>query len=425
MNMSGFMKKEGVKSVISSVLCILAGVLLGFIIMVLLALFNDRTSIGDAVKGLGILLAGPFSSGNAAYIVTNVGDMIFYSTPLIMTGLSVAIAYKTGLFNIGAAGQFYMGTLAALMIALNVDTNGSPAMGFLVWLAALLTAMLAGMIWGAIPGFFKAVFNVNEVIVCIMTNWISANIVTWIFTNTPDLINRSAGKSGYLITTAVTGNGTPKLGLDQVFKGSYIDMGILVAIALAIVIYVILTKTTFGYELRACGSNKYGARCAGMNEKRNIIVSMAIAGGLAAIGGALYYLNPGIELKFDTAYSQLPSYGFNGIPVALLGSNNPIAVIFVGIFIRFLSLGGDHLTSAGYNKYISDIIVALIIYFAGFSMFFKGFITKLARKKEKAAEEAAKAAVQKPAGEGEKTVAKADEAAPEKALTEGKEAETK
>ena len=425
MNMSGFMKKEGVKSVISSVLCILAGVLLGFIIMVLLALFNDRTSIGDAVKGLGILLAGPFSSGNAAYIVTNVGDMIFYSTPLIMTGLSVAIAYKTGLFNIGAAGQFYMGTLAALMIALNVDTNGTPAMGFLVWLAALLTAMLAGMIWGAIPGFFKAVFNVNEVIVCIMTNWISANIVTWIFTNTPDLINRSAGKSGYLITTAVTGNGTPKLGLDQVFKGSYIDMGILVAIALAIVIYVILTKTTFGYELRACGSNKYGARCAGMNEKRNIIVSMAIAGGLAAIGGALYYLNPGIELKFDTAYSQLPSYGFNGIPVALLGSNNPIAVIFVGIFIRFLSLGGDHLTSAGYNKYISDIIVALIIYFAGFSMFFKGFITKLARKKEKAAEEAAKAAVQKPAGEGEKTGAKADEAAPEKALTEGKEAETK
>ena len=425
MNMSGFMKKEGVKSVISSVLCILAGVLLGFIIMVLLALFNDRTSIGDAVKGLGILLAGPFSSGNAAYIVTNVGDMIFYSTPLIMTGLSVAIAYKTGLFNIGAAGQFYMGTLAALMIALNVDTNGNPAMGFLVWLAALLTAMLAGMIWGAIPGFFKAVFNVNEVIVCIMTNWISANIVTWIFTNTPDLINRSAGKSGYLITTAATGNGTPKLGLDQVFKGSYIDMGILVAIALAIVIYVILTKTTFGYELRACGSNKYGARCAGMNEKRNIIVSMAIAGGLAAIGGALYYLNPGIELKFDTAYSQLPSYGFNGIPVALLGSNNPIAVIFVGIFIRFLSLGGDHLTSAGYNKYISDIIVALIIYFAGFSMFFKGFITKLARKKEKAAEEAAKAAVQKPAGEGEKTGAKADEAAPEKALTEGKEAETK
>lgn len=409
--MNNFFKKEGVKSVVSSILCILAGILLGFIIMVVLALVNDRTTIADAFKGLGILLAGPFSSGNAAYIVTNVGDMIFYAAPLIMTGLSVAIAYKTGLFNIGAAGQFYMGTLAALMVALNINTSGSPALGVLVWILALLAAMAAGMLWGAIPGFFKAVFNVNEVIVCIMTNWISANVVTWVFTNMPDLINRGAGKSGYLITTAITGNGTPKLGLDQIFKGSYIDMGIIVVLILAVLIYVILNKTVFGYELRACGSNKYGARCAGMNEKRNIIMSMAIAGGLAAIGGALYYLNPGIELKFDTAYSQLPSYGFNGIPVALLGSNNPIAVIFVGIFIRFLSMGGDQLTSAGFNKYIADIIVALIIYFAGFSMFFKGFLSKLSKKKTVDSDLTKKADIQ---SAGDKTEAPAE--------AEGKEA---
>lgn len=409
--MNNFFKKEGVKSVVSSILCILAGILLGFIIMVVLALVNDRTTIADAFKGLGILLAGPFSSGNAAYIVTNVGDMIFYAAPLIMTGLSVAIAYKTGLFNIGAAGQFYMGTLAALMVALNINTSGSPALGVLVWILALLAAMVAGMLWGAIPGFFKAVFNVNEVIVCIMTNWISANVVTWVFTNMPDLINRGAGKSGYLITTAMTGNGTPKLGLDQIFKGSYIDMGIIVVLILAVLIYVILNKTVFGYELRACGSNKYGARCAGMNEKRNIIMSMAIAGGLAAIGGALYYLNPGIELKFDTAYSQLPSYGFNGIPVALLGSNNPIAVIFVGIFIRFLSMGGDQLTSAGFNKYIADIIVALIIYFAGFSMFFKGFLSKLSKKKTVDSDLTKKADIQ---SAGDKTEAPAE--------AEGKEA---
>ena len=409
--MNNFFKKEGVKSVVSSILCILAGILLGFIIMVVLALVNDRTTIADAFKGLGILLAGPFSSGNAAYIVTNVGDMIFYAAPLIMTGLSVAIAYKTGLFNIGAAGQFYMGTLAALMVALNINTSGSPALGVLVWILALLAAMVAGMLWGAIPGFFKAVFNVNEVIVCIMTNWISANVVTWVFTNMPDLINRGAGKSGYLITTAMTGNGTPKLGLDQIFKGSYIDMGIIVVLIMAVLIYVILNKTVFGYELRACGSNKYGARCAGMNEKRNIIMSMAIAGGLAAIGGALYYLNPGIELKFDTAYSQLPSYGFNGIPVALLGSNNPIAVIFVGIFIRFLSMGGDQLTSAGFNKYIADIIVALIIYFAGFSMFFKGFLSKLSKKKTFDSDLTKKADIQ---SAGDKTDAPAE--------SEGKEA---
>jgi len=118
-----------------------------------------------------------------------------------------------------------------------------------------------------------------------------------------------------------------------------------------------------------------------MNEKRNIVLSMAIAGGLAAVGGAIYYLNPGIEFKFSSAYSKLPDYGFNGIPAALLGSSNPIAVIFVSLFIRYLSIGGDNLSSAGFNKYIADIIIALIIYFAGFSRLFGDI---LARRKKTA-----------------------------------------
>ena len=373
--------KEGFKSVLASILCILAGIFVGFIVMIILALLNDRQTIGDAFAGLGILFGGPFSSGSSAYIITNLGDMIFYASPLIMTGLSVAIAYKTGLFNIGAAGQFMMGTLAALSVALHWDCTGNPGLGVLVWGVAVLAAAAAGMLWGAIPGFFKAVFNVNEVIVCIMTNWIAANVTTWVFTGMPELVNRGAGKSGYLITTAQTMNGTPKVGFDLIFKGSYVDFGIVLAIILSIAILISLTKTTFGYELRACGANKYGARCAGMSEKRNIVLSMAIAGGLAAVGGAIYYLNPGIEFKFDTAYSKLPDYGFNGIPVALLASNNPIGVIFVGLFIRYLNMGGANLTSAGFNQYISDIIVALIIYFAGFSMLFKNIISKLLKKK--------------------------------------------
>ena len=247
---------------------------------------------------------------------------------------------------------------------------------------------VCGMLWGMIPGFFRAVFNVNEVIVCIMTNWIAANIVSWVFGLMPHLINSGSGKSGYLITTAVTGNGTPTLGLNQLFKGSYIDAGIIVAIILAVGIHVMLTKTTFGYELRACGANRYGAKYAGMSEKRNIILSMAIAGGLAAIGGALYYLNPGIEFKFDSAYQKLPDYGFNGIPAALLGSNNPIAVIFVALFIRYLNTGGGNLTSAGFNKYIADVIIALIIYFAGFSKLFKDIMS---RRKARAAVQTATA----------------------------------
>lgn len=372
---TGLRDKAGFKSVVSSILCIVAGILVGFVVMIILGIINENTSVGSAFYGLTILLSGPFSSGGV-YILTNLGDMIFYATPLIMTGVSVAIAYKTGLFNIGAAGQFLMGTMGSLLIALNVNTQGNPALGVLVWILAVLVGTLLGMIWGAIPGFFRAVFNVNEVIVCIMTNWIAANLVTWVFSSMPHLINSGAGKTGYLITTAATGNGTPKLGLDVLFNGSYLDMGILIAVLLAIAIYVILTKTTLGYELRACGANRYGAKYAGMNERRNIILSMAIAGGLAGIAGSLYYLNPGIEFAYQSAYSTLPDYGFNGIPAALLGSNNPIAVIFVSLFIRYLNTGGSHLSAAGFNKYIADVIIALIIYFAGFSKLFRDLLNR-------------------------------------------------
>ncbi len=421
-------EKQGFKSVRASILCILAGLLVGFVVMVILSFVNDWITIGDAFHGLAILLGGPFSSGTAQYIVTNLGDMIFYATPLIMTGVSVAIAYKTGLFNIGAAGQFLMGTMGSLLVALNINTSGKPVLGILVWILALVVGALFGMIWGAIPGFFKAVFNVNEVIVCIMTNWIAANIVSWVFGAMPNLVNSGSGKSGYLITTAVTGNGTPKAGLDKLFSGSYLDFGIIVAILLAVLIYVMLTKTTFGYELRACGANKYGARYAGMNEKRNIILSMAIAGGLAAVGGAIYYLNPGIEFKFSSAYSKLPDYGFNGIPAALLGSSNPIAVIFVSLFIRYLSIGGDNLTSAGYNKYIADVIIALIIYFAGFSRLFNDILSRR-RKAAPAADTAQRGAIAaavssvKPADPEKKPETTEKLIEPEKPKNDGKEAE--
>ncbi len=409
--------KAGFKSVVSSILCIIAGILVGFLVMILLSFFIDRTSVGSAFKGLLILLGGPFSSGRGAYIITNLGDMIFYATPLIMTGVSVAIAYKTGLFNIGAAGQFLMGLTGSLLVALNIDTKGNPVFGVFVWILAVLAGTLCGMLWGAIPGFFRAVFNVNEVIVCIMTNWIAANIVSWLFKSMPHLINSGSGKSGYLITTAATGNGTPTIGLNQIFKGSYIDLGIVVAILIAIGIHIMLQKTTFGYELRACGSNRDGAKYAGMNEKRNIILSMAIAGGLAAIGGALYYLNPGIEFKFDSAYSTLPDYGFNGIPAALLGSNNPVAVIFVSLFIRFLNVGGGNLPSAGFNKYIADVIIALIIYFAGFSKFFKDMLDRrkagvTINRKDAAAVTAA----------GEKVLAEDAETLPQDSADPGSEA---
>lgn len=374
-----FYKKPGTKSIISSVLCILAGVVVGFIVMLIIAAASSDISAADAFKGLGIILGGPFSSGTAKYVNMNFGDMIFYSGPLIMTGLSVAVAFKTGLFNIGAPGQYYMGTMGSLLVALSIPSSNG-AQSFFIWLFAIIVGMAFGALWGAIPGLFRAFFNVNEVIVCIMTNWISANIVTWVFSSMPQLVNTGMGKSGYLITTATTGNGTPKIGLDKIFPGSYIDIGIILAIVVAIVLVIILNKTTFGYELKACGNNRYASKYAGMNEKRNVVLSMVIAGALAGVGGALYYLNPGIEFQFLSAYGSLPDYGFNGIPVALLASSNPIGIIFTGIFLRYIAQGGNELTSAGYNRYIADIIIALIIYFAGFS---KLFVDILSRRQKK------------------------------------------
>ena len=374
-----FYKKSGTKSIIASLVSIVAGLFVGFIFMLIIAAASEDITAYDAFNGLSILFAGPFT-GTSKFVLTNFGDMVFYSAPLIMCGLSVAIAFKTGLFNIGAAGQFLMGTMGALLVALNINTTGNPAAGFFVWLFALIVGAAFGFIWGAIPGLFKALFGVNEVIVCIMTNWIAANIVSWVFSSTPHLINTGSGKSNYLITTAVTGNGTPDLGLGKLFNGSYIDASIIIAILFAVAMLIILNKTTFGYELKACGSNKFSAKYAGMSEKRNIVLSMAIAGGLASIGGALYYLNPGIEFNWGSAYMSLPAYGFNGIPVALLASSNPVGVVFAGLFIRYLAKGGDSLVSANYNRYVSDIIVAIIIYFAGFSRLIIDLLTKHQRK---------------------------------------------
>lgn len=381
---------EGMKSVISSLLCIFAGILVGFIVLLILAFTSDKIPVSDAFEGISIILAGPFASGSAQNIAFVLGDMFFEAAPLLMTGLSVAIAFKTGLFNIGAPGQYLMGAMGSIVVALSIPTT--PATAFWVWLLALITGMLCGMLWGLIPGLFKAFLGVNEVIVCIMSNWIAANVVSWVFSVNKQFINTAGGKTAYTLPTTANGVYTPKLGLDKLFPGSNIDIGIFLAILIAIGVYILMNKTTLGYELKACGHNKNAAKYAGMNEKRNIMLSMAIAGGLAALGASLYYLNGGAELAWNT-YGKLPDNGFNGIPVALLASNNPIGVIFSSMFLRFIDKGGYNLAGfTAYNEYVSDLIIAVIIYFAGFSMLIKGMLTRLkAMLAEKSALKAARA----------------------------------
>ena len=214
-----------------------------------------------------------------------------------------------------------------------------------------------------------------------MTNWIAANLSTWFFTYRVALHSQENTKGAYLLKNTI--NYTPKLGFDKLFPGSYLDGGIIFAIIIAILIFIILNKTSFGYELKACGANREASRYAGLNAKRNIILSMAIAGALAGLGASFYYLNPGIEYNYVSQYSNLPAYGFNGIASAFLANCNPIGVIFTSLFIRYINMGGEYLTKVGFNRYVADIIISVIIYNAAFTMIIKEIITRLTRKKKK------------------------------------------
>ena len=386
--LSAFYAKDSTQKVVASLLSILIGLVVGSLVILIVGLTSKSISTKGAWEGIRLIFAGIFSTGRDAsgalswgFNPTSVGNMLFRATPLIMTGLSIAVAYKTGLFNIGAPGQYLMGTMVSLMLALSLPTE---TMGtFLVWLIAFLGGMLAGALWGAIPGLLKAFLNINEVLACIMTNWVAANLVTWLFdiSNFKNMVEGT--KSGYIYKTTYNGVATAKLGLDKLFPGSQVNAGILVAVLFAIVMYILINKTTLGYQLKACGSNRHAARYAGIKDKRNIVLSMAIAGSMAGGGAALYYLSGNTEFFWST-YQSLPATGFNGIPVALLAVNNPIAVIFTAIFMSMLDIIGLQLTNlTAYNEYITDVIIAAIVYLSAFALVIRMMI---APKKKRSAE---------------------------------------
>ena len=392
--LSNLASRDGTRTVLASIVSILIGLVVGAIIVLIVGLTSDNLSLTSAWEGIRLIFGGIFSTGRDSagaltfgFNPTNLGNMLFRATPLIMTGLSVAVAYKTGLFNIGAPGQYLMGTMASLMLALGIPSTVVPA--WIIWIIAFLGGILAGALWGAIPGMLKALLNINEVIACIMTNWIAANVVTWAFeiSNFKNLVEST--KSSYIYKTTFNGVETPKLGLDLLFPNSQVNGGIIIAILIAVLMYVVMNKTTLGFELKACGSNRHAARYAGINDKRNIILSMAIAGGLSGAGAALYYLAGNTEFFWST-YTSLPATGFNGIPVALLAANNPIGVVFTGIFMSMLDIAGLQLTSlTAYNEYITDVIIAVIVYLSAFSIVIKMLISGRKKKKHAAAADAA------------------------------------
>lgn len=369
-------------SLLASLACILLGLLVGFLALLILgwitlAQDGNTVSFGEMLlktwnSGFKAILSGGFyKTANAMGM--GVRTEILQAAPLIMTGLSVAFAFKTGLFNIGAAGQYTVGAFFALYSAIVLK---------MPWWACLIASALGGAIWGTIPGIFKAYLNVNEVITAIMFNWIGLyGVNTLIYQGgTGAMYNTNTTKT-YTIKQVSPQSLLPTFNIPIGEKGYFGKMflptiGIFLAIAVAVLIWVVLNKTVFGYELKACGFNKNAAKYAGINDKKNIILSMTIAGALAGLGAGLFYLSGSKEWE-PLVSTALPATGFNGISVALLASSNPIGCIFSAIFISHITVGGGFMDASIFPSEVSSIISGVVIYLCAFSLLFKTGIMKL------------------------------------------------
>lgn len=351
-------RKFDYTGVLSSVFAIVIGLVMGFIILLI-------CNPAQSVSGFFTILTGAFTHG-----AKGVGQVFYYSTPIILTGLSVGFAFKTGLFNIGASGQFIVGGFGAVYVGIMCENLGS-----IHWVAALLAGVVFGAIWGLVPGLLKAFFNVNEVIASIMMNYIGMYGVNWFVKSYKPMFNNIRNESKPVLQTA----NIPKMGLDKIFPDSSINGGFIIAVLVVILIYFVLDKTTFGYELKAVGYNRDASRYAGINEKKGIVFSMMIAGAISGLAGACLYLaGTGKHIEIvDTIADE----GFTGISVALLGLCHPIGILFAGIFIAYLTAGGFYLQLFEFSTEIIDIIIAIIIYFSAFALMVKTLIRKYGKNR--------------------------------------------
>ncbi len=339
----------------SSVLAIVFGLLFGLVLMFIV-------NPVEAFPAFFTVITGPFQDGTRS-----IGNMFYRSVPIILTGLSVAFAFRTGLFNIGATGQLTVGALTAVYIGVNWTFLGS-----FHWVVAVLGALVAGAIWGSIPGLLKAFRNVHEVVTSIMMNYVAMYLNTLIIMNY--LYDSQASRTAHPAPSARI----PVLFLQDILPRSSINIGIFITIALVAIIHIILKRTTFGYELKATGYSQDAARYAGMNEKRNVVLSMVVAGAISGVAGAMMYLVPGRHLPYETT---LIMEGFTGIAIALLGLSAPIGVFLAGLFYGALNQGGHYMQLYDFRPEIIDIIIAVIIYFSALSLFLQHFVRRFIKKR--------------------------------------------
>ena len=369
---SSLLKNNAVQSLLCSLICVILGVFIGYIVLLLINPTGAGKAILAVIKNFFFYPEGP---ARAKYF----GGTLVKAAPLVMCSLSILFAYKVGLFNIGVAGQYVAGAGACLYAALAWQCP---------WYVCILLAITAGAVFGAFSGILKAYCNVNEVISGIMLNWIGLYAVNILLTNVKEAASPYTNNLSSFNASALL----PTMGLDKLFgNNQYVTIAIPLAILSAIVIAVILEKTKFGYELKATGNNPNAAKYCGMAEKRNIILTLAIGGALAGLGASLLY-QTGYE-QWQCTYSSVPSMGFNGIAAAFLGGLSPIGSIFASFFIPHITAGGAYVDKSLYCSQISDLISAIIIYLCSFVLFFKTVLNSwIARHEEKKARKAAQAA---------------------------------
>ena len=361
-------KSGGFQSLLASLLCIVLGLFLGYLVLLLI----NPAGAGEAIL---TVIKNFMTYNRPASQLKYFGNTLVKTAPLLMCALAILFAYKVGLFNIGAAGQYCAGVALSLYAALGLGWS---------WLPCMLLAICGGAILGGISGLLKSYCNVNEVISGIMLNWIVLYLTNMLLTNVKEVA------SPYTVVLADTNPGAilPSLGLGALFNDNkYVGLALPLSVVIAILVWVVLEKTRFGYELRATGNNKNAAKYCGMAEKRNIILTLAISGALAALGASMFYLT-GYE-QWQCTSSSVPGMGFSGIAAAFLGGLHPIGTILASFFIQHITAGGAYVDKTMYCAQVSDLIAAVIIYLCGFVLFMKyAMNSAIARREEKAIQKA-------------------------------------
>ena len=335
---------------ISAFICIVIGVVFGFIMML-------AVDPGNAFSGLGVLLSKGFSSMN------DFSSVLRAATPMMLTGLSIAVSYKLGMFNIGITGQVTAGAFVGICLALS-GWN---------WFFCLLFGAISGGLIGFISGIMKAKLNVNEVLSGIMLNWIVYYLIGVLSSGTTGLIPASfkdRNQMDYFATVPTDGR-VPSIASDILPGVTY---GLIIAIILIIIMQFVMTKTTFGFELRASGTNKHAASYAGISQTKSIVLALTISGAIGGLAGYIIYANADFPLNFlwNSNSNTLIADGFTGISVSLIGQNSPIGCILSSIIIAFITQAQTALINASplYNIHYTELIKAVIIYVASFSSFF-------------------------------------------------------